>query len=311
MTDLGPATPQNWYLLGPASRLRAGEVISHSLRDFEFIVYRPSSGGAPVALAAHCAHMGCHLGTASVRGDRLRCPLHYRLIDADGRFAANRDGAMHQRVFPVKEYAGGLFVFLGNPAETHDLDGLDLAGNPVCYAGEHRFDLPWQSLVANGLDIEHLLAVHDRKLLATPTLDVTGNHELRVRYQTKPTAAKWSDVLMARLASDGIHGSIRSVCGSMLLVEARVGRRENFILMSFLPQKDGGTLIRGLVGMKGRNSMWNAAAVRVARALFKAFLFKDLEVLKNLQWHEPPQVDGLGDEFTQATCAYFRSLAHA
>ncbi len=311
MSDLGPTTPQNWYLLGPANSVRQGEVVSHTIAGHDLIVYRPDAATPLVAMAAHCAHMGCHLGRAEVRNGKLRCPLHYRLIDKDGRFAGNRDGGMRQRVFRLREYAGGLFVFLGEADAASDLDRLGLSGAAICYAGEHRFDQPWQALVANGLDIEHLMSVHHRKLLATPELDIIDNHELRLRYVTKPTATKWHDLLMARLAPNGINGVMRSIGGTMFLVETRLERRETFILMSFLPQQGGGTLIRGLVGMKGEDSWFNRLSVRVARALFKAFLFKDLAVLENMRWHEPSQIDGLGDEYTRAACDFFRKLPSA
>ena len=103
-------------------------------------------------------------------------------------------------------------------------------------AGEREFPIPWQWLVANGLDIEHLSAVHDRDLLEPPVLTIDGTRELTVRYRTRPQRAGLSDRVMARLAPDGVLGTIRTLGGSMMLVEARLGRHETFILMSFAPQ---------------------------------------------------------------------------
>ncbi len=311
MIDLGPKVPQNWYLLGPDHALRPGLIVSHAIHDHDLIVFRSQPGALPIAMDAHCAHMGCNLEKGTIDGDRLRCPLHHRMIGPDGRFAVNRDSAMRQRTYPVRVFMDGVFVFLGDPARAHDLDRLGLAGNAVCYAGENHFPLPWQWLVANGLDIEHLSAVHDRKLLKRPILESTGNEIFAVRYLTRPMSANWSDWMMARLAPDGIQGSIKSVYGSMMLVETKVGRRETFILMSFAPKPDGGTVIRGLVGVKGRPSLANRLSARIARLLFKSFLYKDLSVLDDMKWHAPTQIDGIGDEFTQAACAFFKSLAHA
>ena len=310
MTALGPRVPQNWYLLGSAN-LAPGAVVSHTIDDRELVVYRSEDGGRLVCMAGHCAHMGCHLGKGTVRGERLRCPLHFRQIEADGRFSRNPDGAMRQAIYPLRVFMGGLFVFLGDPDTAPDLTGLALEGSASCYAGEYRFPLPWQWLVANGLDIEHLSSVHDRRLLEPATLTRENDRMLCVRYLTTPTSTKLSDRIMTWAARDGIHGCIRSVAGSLLLVETRIGSRETFILLSFVPQPDGGTWVRGIVGIKGKPGLINRLSVRIARMLFKAFLYKDLGVLEGMQWHEPSQIDGPGDNFTRQSCAFFRELPGA
>lgn len=311
MTGLGPSLPANWYLLGPARDLRAGTISTHTIGDRDIIVYRGEQGGSPVAMAAHCEHMGCHLGNATVRGTALRCPLHFRLISADGRFAASEKQPMRQPTFPLQEFMGGLFIYLGDPASAQDLKLLGIEDNPSCYAGEHTFPLPWQWLVANGLDIEHLSSVHDRDLLAPPALIRDGNRELTVRYHTRPRAAALSDRLMNWISRDGVYGTIRAMGGSMMLVEARVGARETFILLSFAPQRGVGTTIRGIVGLRGKDNLLNRVSVIIARVLFTAFLRKDLHVLDGIRWHEPRQVDSVGDEYTRQLCAFFRDLPDA
>ncbi len=310
MTGLGPQLPRNWYLLGPARRFAPGTVTTHAIASRELVVWRGRDGGAPVVMDAHCAHMGCHLGKAAVLGQSLRCPLHYRMIGADGGFVGHA-GTLRQARYPAREFLGGLFVFLGDPDEAWDLGALVLDGNASCHAGEHRFALPWQWLVANGLDIEHLSSVHDRRLLEPPTMTRDGNAMLRIDYRTLPMASGLSDRIMARLAGNGIHGTIRLLAGSMMLVEAEVGRRRTFILLSFLPQPGEMTLIRGIVGVKGRPGLANRLSARVAKLLFKAFLRKDLGVLDGMKWHEPAHAHSPGDGFTQAACAFFRDLPGA
>jgi len=309
MNELGPVLPANWYLLGPVREFGAGSVVSRTVGSQELVIWR-SADGAPIVMRAHCVHMGCHLGGSDLQGGKLRCPLHYRLIGGDGRFASTASNPLRQPTFPAREFMDGLFVFLGDPETAGDLDRLNLVGNASCYAGEHDFPLPWQWLVANGLDIEHLSAVHDRELIERPGLEITEGRELTVRYRTRPRGTKVSDRLMMRLATDGVHGKIRSLGGSMMLVEARVGKRETFILMSFVPQQDG-TRIRGIVGLRGANTLLGQLSARIARALFKSFLYKDLHVLERIRWHEPPQVDGLGDEYMQRVCTFFRGLPDA
>jgi aminopyrrolnitrin oxygenase len=308
MSAPGPELPRNWYLLGPSAALRRGRLASHEIAGRQLVVWRDQDGGDLSAMAAHCAHMGCHLGQGKVIGARLRCGLHHRMIARDGSFAGG--SALRQPVYPVRAFLGGLFVHLGGDSAPDGLEALGIGGYAACYAGEHRFPVPWQWLVANGLDIEHLASVHDRQMLDPPSIEI-GARELRVRYRTRPTAPKLSDRIMARLGPDGVHGSIRSVGGSMMLVESRVGAREAFILMSFVPDSAGGTVIRAISGVKAAPGVASRFAARIARALFRAFLFKDLGVLEGINWHEPAHADTLGDRYMQQVTTFFRSLESA
>lgn len=309
--SLGPELPRNWYLLAPSTALPRGAILSQSIGDRSIVVYRGRDDPRPVALAGHCAHMGCHLGKATVVGDSLRCGLHHRLIDSNGRFAKDRVGDLRQQTYPAADFMGGLFVHLGNPTEVRPLAELGIGENASCYAGEHGFPLGWQALVANGLDVEHLSAVHDRTLQAEPSIDHPSDDEIRLRYVTQPSATKVADRVIGWLARDGVHGSIRCISGTMMLVESRVGRRETFILMSFCPDETGGTRIRGIVGMKGKPTLGNQLSARVARALFKAFLYKDLDVLEGLRWHEPAHEHTFGDRAMRQVATFFRQLPNA
>jgi hypothetical protein len=255
--------------------------------------------------------MGCHLGKGSVVGDSLRCGLHHRLIEADGRFTRDRSGELRQETYPAEDFLGGMFVHLGDKSAARPLSEIGIGGNASCYAGEHAFPLTWQALVANGLDIEHLSAVHDRTLQAKPLIDRPRGDEFRLRYVTRPSGTKIADRVINWLAPDGVHGSIRCISGTMMLVESRIGRRETFILMSFCPDGAGGTRIRGIVGRKGQPNLGNHLSARIARSLFKAFLYKDLDVLEGLRWHEPAHEHSFGDRAMREVASYFRQRPRA
>lgn len=307
---LGPAVPANWYLLGRARDLRRGAMKAHALGAREIVAWRGEASGEPAAFAAHCAHMGCHLARGEVVGDRLRCGLHHRMIAADGTFGAASSGGngLRQPTFALGEYLGGLWVRLGAADQVIPLGQLGLAQYAACYAGEHHFPLPWQVLVANGFDCEHLASVHERKLLAPPTLEREGAGRIVLRYHTKPTGKSLADRATARLGPDGVHGEIACQGGSMMLVRSRLGTRRSFILLSFVPTADGGTCVRGIVGTERPPGLVTGLQARIAARLFKAFLYKDLAVLEGLQWHEPAGEDSIGDRFTRQLCDYFRGL---
>lgn len=307
MTNLGPAVPANWYLLGRADGLRRGAVQSHTIGTRDVVVWRGQDSGAPTAFAAHCAHMGCHLARSEVVGNRLRCGLHHRMIDSDGHFGA---AGLRQATLGIAEYCGGLWVRIGGEAAVPPLAALGLDGYAACYAGEHHFPLPWQALVANGFDSEHLASVHERRLLAPPTLERTGAAAIVLRYHTRPIGKGLADRVTRLIGPDGVYGEITSSNGAMMLVRSRVGQRRNFILLSFVPTAAGGTCVRGIVGTEQPRGPWNGLQARLAARLFKAFLYKDLAVLEGLAWHEPARDDSIGDRFTRELCDFFRGLPH-
>lgn len=305
MMPLGPAVPANWYLLGSAASLPKGTIAAHSIGAREIVLWRGRDSGTPAAFAAHCAHMGCHLARSDVVGDRLRCGLHHRLIAPDGAFGSAR---LRQPTFPVADYLGGLWVRLGAPESVPPLETLALDRFAACYAGEHHFPLPWQALVANGFDCEHLASVHERRLVAPPVLEPAGETGMVLRYHTRPIGKGLSDRITALIGPDGVHGEISARNGAMMLVRSRLGARRSFILLSFVPTATGGTRVRGIVGIERPRGLWNGLQTRIAARLFKAFLYKDLAVLEGLEWHEPAQEDSIGDRFTRQLCAYFREL---
>jgi nitrite reductase/ring-hydroxylating ferredoxin subunit len=309
MSDLGPAVPANWYLLGRARDLREGAVAAHAIGGREVVVWRGAEGGRPAAFAAHCAHMGCHLARGEVVGDRLRCGLHHRMIDADGAFGSGERG-LRQPTLELSEYCGGLWVRVGDASDVPPLSTLGLEGFADCFAGAHQFPLSWQALVANGFDCEHLASVHERRLLSPPTLEPMGATGMVLRYHTHPTGRGLADRITARLGPDGVHGEITCRNGSMMLVRSRLGARRSFILLSFVPSATGGTCVRGIVGIERASGIWTNLQARLAARLFKAFLYKDLAVLEGLEWHEPNRDDTLGDRYTRQLCNFFRGLPH-
>ena len=311
MTGLGPQTPENWYLLGKASALKAGAIASHSIGQRAIVVWRGRDSGELTAFEAHCAHMGCHLARGEVVGDRLRCGLHHRMISAGGSFGQAGTGALQQPTLPVREFCGGLWVYCGKDSKRFDLDDLGLASFPSCYAGEYTFPLSWQALVANGFDAEHLASVHERELLDAPTLERMGDGAIELNYRTRPTGKGLADRVTSRLAPDGVHGRIGARNGSMMFVRSRLGKRRSFILMSFVPTAEEGTMVRAIVGVEGERSLAKAVQTRIAASLFKTFLFKDLQVLEDLRWHEPDFEHSLGDRFTRRLCDYFRETPGA
>jgi aminopyrrolnitrin oxygenase len=310
--DPGPSLPRNWYLVAPTASLRPGDVVERTLGAMPLVLWRARRSGVVSAFAAQCAHMGCHLSSACVKRDTLECALHHRRIDASGQFLRGPGDAydgLTQRAYPVQEYLGGVFVHTGPTAEPLLL--VDPSQYTTRFAREVHFPVPWQPIVANGFDVEHLAAVHDRELLAPPVITHPSASEFRLQYQSRPVIRTFSDRVMAVLARGGIRATIRSLSGTMMLVESQIGARSTFILMSFSPDQANGTIIRSIVGVRGTGLLQGRLASLITRVLFESFLKKDIGVLRGLRWHEPLVHHTDGDRYTRQLCTFFRELPGA
>lgn len=313
LRPIGPNCPQNWYLVAQSNELARGAIVTRSLGPLEIVLYRGRDRGHVAAFAAHCAHAGCHLQHGRVVGDHLQCALHHRVIGADGRFISPNGGELPvaaQFHLPVVERHGCLFVFAGEDAQ------FELPVPVLCASGAavtrslppQIFPLAWSTLIANGMDIDHLQAVHDRQLREEPTFQRTGPYSVRLDYSSRVTGHYLSDRIMKWISGDRIDTSITCIGGSMMLVESAVGSHHTFVLLSMCPS-GGGTIVRALAGVAGSpERLTTRFAARLAAWLFHAFLKKDVGILHRMDWHEPHVAVTLGDTLTQGLCQFFRGL---
>jgi nitrite reductase/ring-hydroxylating ferredoxin subunit len=313
-SGVGPACPENWYLMARSRDVAAGRIVARSIANTEIVLYRGADGGGVTAFAAHCSHMGCHLRHGRVVGDNLQCALHHRVIASEGHFldrGGSRATGQRQPRLPVVECHGCVFVYAGRqPA--FDLLAPDIAeSGPVatrCLT-PRAFAVPWSALIANGMDMDHLQAVHDRALRQAPSLDQLDPWRMRLSYRVRVTGTHLSDRLIKHLSGDDIEASITCSGGSMILVQSRIKDWRTFILLSMCPTAAGGSVVRGVAGIAGAPRSWRThIAVRLTAWLFQSFLDKDVGVLDGMHWQEPRQSATLGDDFTRRLCGYLRAL---
>jgi phenylpropionate dioxygenase-like ring-hydroxylating dioxygenase large terminal subunit len=309
-----PACPQNWYLVARSAELKPGAILARALGNIEIVLYRGNDSSRAVAFAAHCAHAGCHLRHGKVVGDGLRCALHHRTIRDDGRFIA-RDGSVvsgtSQFCLPVIERFDCIFVFAGKAA------AFDLPMPEICTLGPfttrslppQALSLSWSALVANGMDIDHLQAIHGRALRESPIFVQLDRNSVRLRCCVRVTGNNVSDKVMKWISKDEIRLSLTCVGGSLLLVESHLGRHRSFVMLSMCPTGQAGSTVRAVAGVAGApNRATVKIAARLAAWLFSAFLKKDIGVLQQMNWHAPEVEVTLGDTLTRRLGDYFRGL---
>jgi phenylpropionate dioxygenase-like ring-hydroxylating dioxygenase large terminal subunit len=108
--------PTGWYMVGWSAEFREGEV--RPLRYFgeDLVAYRDDRGVLHI-LAAHCLHLGAHIGHGGrVDGECVVCPFHGWGWGPDGinRYIPYEDRpnrSKHLRVWPVVEKHGCVFMW--------------------------------------------------------------------------------------------------------------------------------------------------------------------------------------------------------
>ena len=75
--------PRSWYLLCRSCDVRKGQIVSREFLGKSVVIFRGGDDAVHV-LAAHCWHMGAHLGKGRIVGECIRCPLHHWEWDGAG-----------------------------------------------------------------------------------------------------------------------------------------------------------------------------------------------------------------------------------
>jgi nitrite reductase/ring-hydroxylating ferredoxin subunit len=296
-----------WTMIGPSRNLPPGKVASFSLGDRPLAIFRGRENGRVYALPAHCQHQGVDLTRGLVVGDRLRCPLHHweysdRCERIPGLDGAPLAAAPHYR---VAERFGMIFLHpVAQDTTTppgFSVDERELAvrpGKPVIVRS------PWYLPVANAFDMVHLRTVHRRELKGVPVVTRPDPLTLYVRYATAVAGQGWSDRVMRWLSGNDIRLEV-SCIGTMLRVEAQAGRRRSFLLVALRPVPDGVSLLP-LFGVPRTRSGSHRLHVRIAAALFTAFLSRDLQVLNGIRL--PPGFPNSADPTLNACYRYLCQL---
>jgi phenylpropionate dioxygenase-like ring-hydroxylating dioxygenase large terminal subunit len=175
LTRVGPGTPCGEYLrrfwqpVIQASEL--GE-LPRRLRILgeDLVAFRDKSGTIGL-LELHCPHRGTSLEFGLV-GDRgIRCCYHGWLFDCDGTILETpgepADSTLKDRLchgaYPVREYAGLVFAYLGPPDKQPAfpiLDTYDLPGYRLAARAATLWECNWLQVKENSMDPAHLLYLH-------------------------------------------------------------------------------------------------------------------------------------------------------
>ena len=180
LTHVGPGTPCGEYL----RRFWHPVAITEQLGDVprlirilgeDLVLYR-DKGGRIGLLHKHCAHRRASLeyGVCEDRG--LRCCYHGWLFDADGTILetpgepANSEAAaklrrtLRQGAYPVREFRGLIFAYMGPPEARPDFPHYDAYDIPGMTMTPYETDFPcnWVQVLDAIVDPVHTSFLHSR-----------------------------------------------------------------------------------------------------------------------------------------------------
>jgi nitrite reductase/ring-hydroxylating ferredoxin subunit len=108
-----------WHPIYRSHDLPVGRRVPVKIMGEEFTLYRGESGVAYL-LAHRCAHRGTQLSVGRVEGDCIRCFYHGWKYDGSGQCVeqpaedASFAAKIRIRSYPIEEYLGLVFAYLGN-----------------------------------------------------------------------------------------------------------------------------------------------------------------------------------------------------
>jgi phenylpropionate dioxygenase-like ring-hydroxylating dioxygenase large terminal subunit len=175
LTRVGPGTPCGEYLRRfwqPVIRTGELDDLPRRVRILgeDLIAYRDKSGTIGL-LELHCPHRGTSLEFGLIGEKGIRCCYHGWLFDCDGTILETpgepADSTLKDRLFhgayPVHEYAGLVFAYMGPPAKQPPfplLDTFDLPGYRLIARQPTVWECNWLQVKENSMDPAHLAFLH-------------------------------------------------------------------------------------------------------------------------------------------------------
>lgn len=175
LTQVGPRTPGGEYL----RRFWQPILLSQDLKDLplririlgeDLIAFR-DKGGDIGLLEPYCAHRGVSLEYGLIADKGIRCCYHGWCFDVDGTILETPgeplDSTLKDRLcqgaYPLHEFGGLVFAFMGPPEHKPDfpiLDTFDLPGYQLVAQEGYVWPCNWLQVKENSMDPAHLAFLH-------------------------------------------------------------------------------------------------------------------------------------------------------
>lgn len=178
LAEVGPGTPcgeylrRFWHAIAMSSELSE---LPKRVRLFgeDLVLFRNLSGQAGL-LHLHCAHRQASLEYGRIERSGIRCCYHGWLFGVDGRIleipAEPPDGKLSEKIrstvcqgaYPVHEYKGLIFAYMGPPKLKPEFPIFDTFEIPDTTMEPYIAEFPcnWLQVTENGIDPVHSMYLH-------------------------------------------------------------------------------------------------------------------------------------------------------
>ena len=288
-----PAYPVSWYLFCRSRELDE-KPLSQRILGRQLVAFRTASGQVAV-MDGHCAHLGADLGCGSVVGETIRCPFHHWRYGTDGVCqsvpgAGQVPAFARLRTYPVEERHGYVFFFNGGEPLFPlpfmlDADPADfIAGEVFHYVA----DCTWFMNSAHAFDTQHFAAVHDRRLLAPPSVDCPAPFARRNSYRAEVIGQTIFDRILRAVAGRTVNITLTIWGGNIGVITADFGRVRSGFLMTMQPLENGQTLCHGIVYARrgqGLRGIFDALNLWVRRLFTFGYLADEARRLRGTRYN--------------------------
>ena len=175
LTRVGPGTPcgeylrRFWHPVIQTSELGQAPRRLRILGE-DLVAFRDKSGAIGL-LELHCPHRGTSLEFGLIGEQGIRCCYHGWLFGADGTIletpgepaGSTLKDRLHHGAYPLREYQGLVFAYMGPPDKQPDfpiLDTWDLPGYRQIARAPTIWECNWLQVKENSMDPAHLAFLH-------------------------------------------------------------------------------------------------------------------------------------------------------
>jgi hypothetical protein len=143
-------------------------------------------------------------------------------------------------------------------------------------------EIPWYLVAANGFDLQHFRAAHERKLLDDPVIQQPSPFARRIRATFEVTGQGWRDRLTRQISGPTVTMTVTSWCGTIILVTAEFRRTTSYGLVAVTPMGQNRTRMLTIVWVKRSDGALGRLAfdpinASVRRSFIRAFMLADRE----------------------------------
>ncbi len=228
------AYPASWYLFCASGQLK-DKPFSQRILGRQLVAYRKASGQVAVI---HNWRYGAD-GVCTSIPHAAQIPAFARL-----------------RTYPVVERHGSVFFFNGREP-LFPLPFI-LGADPADFVAGKTFryvaDCNWFMNSAHAFDTQHFAAVHDRRLLAPPSIDCPAPFARRNSYQAEVIGQTIFDRILRVVAGRTVNITLTIWGGNMAVITAAFDRVRSGFLMDMRPLENGQTLCLDTAALYSRLS---------------------------------------------------------